>query len=169
MRYISCVRYSTLLVALVLCVHTSRAQPDFSIQGGTFNLGWSWCHIGVEATIVKFDSQSVSQSLRIAASYGPPYLNATFVPIELRYILFHGSDHIDVVAGLLTQVAWEPDDPDDMTNWLTSSLFNPGGMLGYRYEKESGGFVFRIGVGCAYVISDRAILPSVVMDFGHSF
>lgn len=152
---------------MTMCYAPMQAQPDWSLQAGFGGLSFSWLAVHVEATVVKFDSTTTFQSIRVASGYGIRMLNATYLPLQSHLILFHGSDHVEVIAGLNVQIAWQPD--SGTFKEFSSSPINPTVALGYRYEHPRGGFVFRFGLGGMWHVADCVFLPCAASGIGVSF
>jgi hypothetical protein len=129
----------------------------------------SWLSLTAEAKVHVYEQSSIVQSLAVSTGWGYPLFNATFVPLDLHVLFFHGSSHIDATVGVNVQTRYN--EPDDVLGFrdLKSSLLNPTASLSYRFEPESGGFTFRIGLVTMYAVNDLWWIPSGVVAYGWTF
>jgi len=153
-----------LFMARIQC----EAQPDWGIQLGLGGMSVSWFAIHVEVTVLKFDSTSTHQSLRFASGYGLRITNASYLPLELHYLAFHGSDHLEAIAGVNVQTEWYSAE-QSIGKEFPRSPINPIAAFGYRYEKPTGGFVFRIAAGSMLLAADPQFLHFLAVGLGASF
>lgn len=156
-------------LAVYICIPiVSLAQKTLSVQVGGGATSMSWISFTIEAEIHSFDKESLVQSFAVSTGYGLPMFNATFIPMELHTILFHGNDHLDVALGANFQVRYKQPNSDGWKD-LQYSPINPTSSLSYRFEPENGGFCFRIGLGAMYAVADAIFIPQSVIGFGWTF
>jgi hypothetical protein len=157
------------MLLVLLAKASMSAQP-------TINAGLGWvgfsATIGIdfEYNILPIKDQIPFNSLRISSGIGGRILNAWYIPLEARLILFGSSNHIEIIAGVNTQVYWEETSKGTpTTKRLGSALFNPTFGFAYRFEPKDGGFLFRAGLGCIYSVGDSKLFPTGTACFGWSF
>lgn len=145
-------------VSTLLCVFMVRpmsSQPLFASHIGVGGTGLHYISLNIEVPVVTSDSTFFVQSFRMATGYGASFLSElSFLPIEARGILFHGSNHIDLTLGVSIQVRYASIAPEDGRQ-LVSSPLNPTCSVAYRYEPERGGFSFRLSLGGFYHVGER--------------
>lgn len=166
----SSIRKSMLVVTLSLMFGTTEmfAQPRCSVQLGAGGLSLHWLSVMLEVNAFQFPKEFVIQSLRISSGYGLPMFNAQYLPVEMRLVGLQGTNHIEAVIGCNIQVRWT-EGADDGWRDFASSALNPTAALVYRFEPEDGGFFFRLGVGCVYMVTDQYVLPCGTGGFGIAF
>jgi len=128
-----------------------------------------WLGYSAEVTVHRPDSVSRLRSVHLAVSLGAPTLNATYVPVEIRTVLFPGQSHLEVAAGVSIQVAYSDRMLDATFQDVPSYGFVPGASLAYRYESDDGGFFFRLGLGTLFYYRDNLGQGFVTQTVGFSF
>lgn len=94
-------------------------------------------------------------------------MNAQFLPIECRLGFF--SNSVDLTAGMNIQTAIRPIDSTFNTGAeLSHSKVNPTMGIGIRWQKDTGGFLFRFGMGAMYHVGDSRFYYSPILSLGFS-
>lgn len=160
---------NTLIFILVSFITQANAQP--TINAGLGWVGFSFTFgFDIEYNILPIKEQIPFNSLRVGTGIGAPVLNAWYVPLEARLILFGGSNHLEIIAGVNTQVYWEETNKEaPTTKRYGSALFNPTYGFAYRFEPPNGGFLFRAGLGHIYSVGDSKLMPVGTACFGWAF
>ncbi len=162
-----------LIVCLLLTLlsgqtSTMRSQPRFALHIGFGGSGKQLVSLNAELRLLKFDSLSIVQSLRVSTGYGLQLQNANFLPVEIRTVFFHGTHHIDLYGGCSFQTVWVKDGYEQ-TRHLAYSALNPTFGAGYRFEGQQGGFSGRFCLGGFYSIGGAEMLPIVTFSIGYAF
>lgn len=153
----SIVMVATLVVTL-LCsgmVQRVHAQPMYSLGVSGMGMGVHWLGLTAEMYIYRPDTVTRLRSLNLAVSYGAPQLHVSYVPVELRAVLFSGSSHLEVAVGANIQVEYNEWVPASTFKEVPSYVLVPGASLAYRYEPDDGGFFFRYGFGVLFYYNDN--------------
>ena len=125
-------------------------SPDFSIRAGFASYsGESW--------------------------WGDEETSVTTFPLLGNYFYGNGSNRLELGAGILlgskkVKSGWG----EEMNR--SSTIFDLTAVVGYRYQKPAGGFIFRAGFTPFYALSggedaypDEGFTPSGGISFGYAF
>lgn len=95
--------------------------------------------------------------------------NAGAVPITLNYLLGGTRHHLELGIGPLIVYGPETfeDEQGDLVTGATTLAVLGTGTFGYRFQPDTGGFVFRIGLTPFF--STGGILPWAGLSLGYAF
>ena len=92
-------------------------------------------------------------------------------PVMGSYLFGEGNSHFEAGLGVLLASASVEDvgsgDEDWFDETVEGSTVLGTGVLGYRYQRPDGGFVFRVGLTPVFTTSDFA--PWFGISFGYGF
>ncbi|HEX8696164.1 MAG TPA: hypothetical protein VF746_27350 [Longimicrobium sp.] len=91
-------------------------------------------------------------------------------PITASKLWGNGSSHFETGVGLAVATAdfdfGELDDFDEDADLSSTTVYGTG-VLGYRYQRPGGGFLFRVGLTPIFTTNDFA--PWFGLSFGYAF
>lgn len=160
------------LVAVLCCSAMPRqthAQPSYAVGVCAIGMGLHWVGLTAEMKVYQPDSVELLRSLHVSVSYGAAILHASYVPVELRAVMFSGSSHLEAAVGASIQVEYSTWIPASSFKEVPSYGFVPGASLAYRYEADDGGFFVRVGLGALMYYNDNLVQGFVAQTIGFSF
>ena len=103
-------------------------------------------------------------AVHVEDSSGDSDANVLLVPVMGTYLLGEGNSHFEVGAGV--GLATAGIDDVDLGNEHASALYGTA-TFGYRYQKPTGGVVFRAGF--TPIVAAGNIIPWVGVGVGYAF
>ena len=139
------------ITLLVLTINGNAQGVDSSLKTdrNTINayIGLFDANINYERNIIQ--SVKSHSNLRVGLGYAMlfnagegTYFNTAFV-----HLIGKGSSHLEIDLGLKYMLTNSIEDPD------FSDILIPDIFFGYRYEKPSGGFIFRFGLNYPTIVN----------------
>ena len=142
-------------------------------MGGTAS---SWLALHGEFTIYRFriiESEGLqSNSLRVSIGSTLIPADRIYLPVQLTYLLFNQSHHLELGVAASFFLYELPDNPDpnyDSELYFSRSLVLPFGVIGYRYEHKYGGFQFRVAYTPMFDYEAGTIEHLFGISLGHAF
>ncbi|MCX6139258.1 MAG: hypothetical protein NTX15_00225 [Candidatus Kapabacteria bacterium] len=126
-------------------------------------LGSALCltSIHAEAVLGRFERGSLLETFRVSAGIGIAPIQNNYAPIMGRLIFLQGSGHLELGLGLGVLVVQRP--PQENTKQylpaMSGSDVNITGVVGYRYESPSGGFMFRVAATPTIDMGTKEFIP----------
>ncbi|MBK7032946.1 MAG: hypothetical protein IPH49_06745 [Ignavibacteria bacterium] len=140
----------------------SMAEPKrFALYSEILGSALSLMSIHAEAVLSRFERGSLFETFRVSAGIGIAPIQNNYVPIMGRLIFLQGSGHLELGLGLSVLVAERP--PQENTKQylpaMSGSDINIAGVVGYRYESPSGGFMFRVAATPTIDMGTKEFIP----------
>lgn|GEM_PF-2519059 len=115
-------------------------SPSICLYAEMYGAGAGMVSIHGEATAFRFthktDGFGLYHSLRFSIGYS---LDGFFLPIAAKFILFESDHHLETGIGLTFPIR-DRGGADGYPAAAAMGIF----ILGYRYEPQAGGFLFRV-------------------------
>lgn len=133
-------------VLLFMQFALSTAQSRLNLEFLAPQMSLAFPSFAIEYNAYKLDTTvQVLNSIRVAFGYGAQWSNAKFIPIDIRFVLFRGSFHLDLVVGAAIQLAFRENNSFEGFRSFPSSPINPTLAAAMRYQSPDGGFLCRLG------------------------
>ncbi len=127
--------------------------------------GLSAFSLNIEAPIWQKRS-SVSSQVRASIGISTADIAPGTIPLLLKLLLFGDEDWLELGFGASIVYRYASKEP--FYEYSQSKIF-PSAIVGYRYQSQNGGFVFRAGYIPIYDIGNRKIHSSFGLSIGFAF
>jgi len=127
---------------------------------------------GVSAASLHFEvplwqqRSNVSMQLRASAGISSVDLAPGSIPLLVKLLLFGDDDWLELGLGINIVYRYAATEP---YYEFSQSKVNPNAIIGYRYQSQRGGFVFRVGYTPIYDVGNRTIVSAVGLSVGIAF
>ena len=140
----------------------TMAEPkSFALYSEFLGSALSLTSIHAEAVLGRFERGSLFETFRVSAGIGIAPIQNNYAPIMGRLIFLQGYGHLELGLGLSVLVAERP--PHENTKQylpvMSGSAVNIAGVVGYRYESPSGGFMFRVAATPTIDMGTKEFIP----------
>lgn len=162
---------------LLFSVYSIQAQEEYAKNGVYLEI------LGNGGVYSINYERFVSKDISIRAGFGSysgeslwsaEEVSITTFPLMANYFYGQGRNRLELGAGILLGSKKVENQFDE--DFQSTSIFNLTGVVGYRYQKPQGGFIFRAGLTPFLALSggedaypDKGFSLSGGVSFGYSF